>query len=181
MSKNFIVYQSRNRQTGTAMHMYDMRHVDAAPVKAALAKGGTVIDKRYVAMCLDHKQVIQFDEHYPAGQAIAWPAGDASRPETLKPWCTDCTAMFAKGEKVAKDGAVAKPAAVTAPEPPQAPAPTNGKRTSTKKENTQRNRAARATQEPGPVVAKTPEPVPSVEPVPAAVPAKRGRKPAVAK
>lgn len=178
MSRNFIVYQSRNRQTGTQMYMYDMRHADAAPVKAGLEKAGKkAVTKRYIAFCQDHAQFIEFDEHYFAGQAIAWPAGDPNRAETLKPWCTVCTAMYKEGKKVAKDGApkAATPQAPVAKAPE--PAPSNGKRTSSKSDNATATRKANAQKAPGPVVTKEPvaPPVAVVEPVPA----KRGRRPAV--
>lgn len=82
MSRNFIVYQSRNRFTGTLMQTLDTKHADST---IPFSK-----DKRYRALCVEHKTQVAFAEHYPAGRAIAHP----------DEWCKKCQAMIAKGTKL---------------------------------------------------------------------------------
>ena len=86
MAKNAIVYQSRNRLTGTLTQTIDTKHKDSEKETGLKFISG----KRYAARCVEHKAVIRFDEHYPAGRAIAH----------VDEWCKRCIAMVAKGIKV---------------------------------------------------------------------------------
>jgi hypothetical protein len=83
MSRNFVVYESRNRLTGTLTQMLDTKHADAAKLK--LPDGA-----RYIALCVEHKTAVRFAEHYPAGRAIAH----------VDEWCKDCQSMIAKKQSV---------------------------------------------------------------------------------
>jgi hypothetical protein len=149
MARNFTIYDSRNRMTGTRCVTLDLRHADATPAVVSAAKG-----KRYAAMCVEHKSTIFFDEHYPAGRAIAH----------VDEWCKQCQAMIAKGEKLAKSPTSAAPV-VAAPAAIQA-AP-RGKRTSNAKANVATQRKAAASRKASDVKVVAP------------VAAKRGRKPKV--
>ena len=82
MSRNFVVYESRNRMTGTLMQMLDTKHADAPKE----SRNGA----RYIALCVEHKFVVRFAEHYPAGRAIAHP----------DEWCKECKVMMAKRQTV---------------------------------------------------------------------------------
>jgi hypothetical protein len=84
MSRNFIVYQSRNRATGTLCQTLDTKHVKSDI--AFDAKRG-----RYAARCVEHNKTVFFAEHYPAGRAIAHPAE----------WCKKCEKLFDAGKRVA--------------------------------------------------------------------------------
>lgn len=79
MSRNFIVYQSRNQLTGTLTRMYDTKHVDC-PAKIRDA------GQRYIAMCVEHQTIKRFSVHYDAGRAIAH----------VDEWCKSCVNMIAK-------------------------------------------------------------------------------------
>lgn len=82
MSKNYIVYQSRNRETGTLCQTLDTKHADSdLKFDASL---------RYAARCVEHNKVVRFKEHYFAGRAIAH----------VSEWCKRCQNMIAKGVKV---------------------------------------------------------------------------------
>lgn len=101
MAKNFIIYQSRNRQTGTLMQTLDLRHADCPPVVAKQAQK-EMPGARYAARCVEHGSIQLFEEHYPAGRAIAHPA-DAKRnaEDRENGWCPGCVAhMAAKKDKV---------------------------------------------------------------------------------
>jgi hypothetical protein len=128
MAKNFIIYESRNRLTRTKMQTLDLRHAACPPQVKDKAKG-----KRYAAICVDHSVAVFFDEHYPAGRAIAH-SGEAKRTPDDKEngWCPKCVAMVEKGTKVD----LPKKEAVEAP-----PAP-KGKRAS----NARANQAAQTKQ-----------------------------------
>lgn len=94
MAKNFIIYQSRNRLTGTLTQTLDLRHKDNDGVKAPK-------NQRYAARCVEHKKVVFFDEHYFAGRAIAH----------VNEWCPKCKAMQAKGTKIVNKKAMVTGAA----------------------------------------------------------------------
>ena len=83
VSRNFVVYASRNRLTGTLTRTLDTRHPDS-DVKFNVKKG------RYIAECVEHKTRVFFAEHYHAGRAIAH----------VDEWCNKCKAMIAAGKKV---------------------------------------------------------------------------------
>jgi hypothetical protein len=87
MSRNYVVYQSRNRLTGTLTQTLDTKHKDST----LSSDGG-----RYVAKCVEHDVLIRFDEHYPAGRAIAH----------VDEWCKECKKMLAKGIKLANKKAM---------------------------------------------------------------------------
>jgi hypothetical protein len=109
MAKNFVIYESRNRLTGTLMRTLDLKHADCPPEIQTAAKG-----KRYAATCVDHNKIVFFDEHYPAGRAIAH-SGEAKRTPDDKEngWCPRCVTMVGKGDKVARPAKVeAAPAPV---------------------------------------------------------------------
>lgn len=82
MSRNFVVYESRNRMTGTLTQMLDSKHADCPKD----ARNGA----RYIALCVEHKTIVRFAEHYPAGRAIAH----------VDEWCKECKAMIAKKQSV---------------------------------------------------------------------------------
>jgi len=84
LSRNFVVYESRNRLTGTLTQTLDTRHPDST-IKFDAKKG------RYVARCVEHNKNVFFQEHYHAGRAIAH----------VDEWCTKCIAMIAAGKRVA--------------------------------------------------------------------------------
>lgn len=88
MSKNFVVYQSRNRLTGTLCRTLNTKH--AASTIAFKPK------TRYVAECVEHKTRVSFSEHYAAGRAIAH----------VNEWCKKCQAMIKDGRKVVNKSAM---------------------------------------------------------------------------
>lgn len=138
MSRNAIVYQSRNRLTGTLMYTVDGKHKEAAEVMKPFPKATKAdASKRYFAVCVEHKTVARFDEHYPAGRAIAHP----------DEWCNKCKEMIAKGTKVKAPNAVAK-----TPAKAVAAAPAKGKRTSSAAANKATRKRAKAAQKPSEVV-----------------------------
>lgn len=83
LSRNFVVYASRNRLTGTLTRTLDTRHKDSDV--AYNAKKG-----RYIAECVEHKTRVYFDSNYHAGRAIAH----------VDEWCKKCVAMAAAGRRV---------------------------------------------------------------------------------
>ena len=83
VARNFIVYQSRNRLTGTLTQTLDTRHAES-DIPFNVKKG------RYAARCVEHKTTVFFQEHYHAGRAIAH----------VDEWCKKCQGMIAKGTKV---------------------------------------------------------------------------------
>lgn len=83
MSRNAIVYQSRNRITGTMCQTIDTRHADS-DIPFDAKKG------RYAARCVEHNKVVHFTEHYPAGRAIAH----------VDEWCAKCQRMIASGKRI---------------------------------------------------------------------------------
>lgn len=85
MSRNFTVYQSRNRETGTLTRMHDTKHKDSPKF---LADG-----PRYIALCVEHKVMKRFDSHYEAGRAIAH----------VTEWCKPCVAMVKKNQKLSAE------------------------------------------------------------------------------
>lgn len=170
MAANAIVYESRNRETGTLCQTIDTRHADAAKLGLPKRPKGNETD-RYAARCVEHKSVVFFAEHYPAGRAIAH----------TSEWCAGCKAMIDKGAEKFKDGSkgaaprtrpvptATRPASssrAAASQPSTraasstkttAPAKSNGKVTSDKKENTQRNRKAAEQRKPSEVTTRSPE------------------------
>jgi len=82
MSRNFIVYQSRNRLTNTLTQTLDTKHPESE-IKFDAKRG------RYAARCVEHKSVAYFSEHYPAGRAIAH----------VDEWCKKCRIMLAEGKR----------------------------------------------------------------------------------
>jgi hypothetical protein len=139
MARNFTIYDSRNRQTGTRCVTLDLRHADATPAVVKAAGG-----KRYAAMCVEHKSTVFFDEHYPAGRAIAH----------VDEWCKPCQVMISKGEKIAKAPAVSAPVVAAPAAIESAP---SGKRTSNAKSNVATQRKAAASRKPSEVKATTPK------------------------
>lgn len=83
MARNAIVYQSRNRLTGTLTQTIDTMHKDS-PLPYNARKG------RYAARCVEHNATVFFTEHYPAGRAIAH----------VDEWCKRCITMIAAGKKL---------------------------------------------------------------------------------
>lgn len=83
MSRNFVVYASRNRLTGTLTRTLDTMHRDS-DTQYNVKKG------RYIAECVEHKTRVYFAEHYHAGRAIAH----------VDEWCKKCIVMIAAGKKV---------------------------------------------------------------------------------
>lgn len=82
MARNYIVYQSRNRITGTLCQTLDTKHADSdLPF---------IAEKRYAARCVEHNKVVRFKEHYFAGRAIAH----------VDEWCPRCKTLKAKGKRV---------------------------------------------------------------------------------
>lgn len=153
MARNAIVYESRNRLTGTLMRTIDSRHPDAAKLNPPLPKRTKAQEgHRYAAQCVDHKVTVFFQEHYPAGRAIAHSADAVKDEAGTQGWCPKCVAMAKEGKKVTK-AKVEAPAATKAPV-----AKSNGKRTSNKTANRQASRRAAAAAAPGPVVTRTAEP-----------------------
>lgn len=82
VSKNFVVYQSRNRMTGTLCQTLDTKH--AASTLPFNEK------KRYAARCVEHGKTVLFAEHYDAGRAIAH----------VDEWCPRCRKLIAQGKRV---------------------------------------------------------------------------------
>lgn len=165
MSRNAVVYESRNRLTGTLMRMIDLKHAGAAKEMEGFPKASKAdATKRYVAVCVEHKTVARFDEHYPAGRAIAHP----------DEWCSKCQTMIKDGKPKIKAPAaagttpVAKAPAKTAKAKTPGKAKTSsGARTSDKRENLARNRAHDEQTKPGPVIVVEAQPEePSSEPTP---------------
>lgn len=161
MSSHAIVYASRARSTGALNLTIDTKHADVKdgklPFKGPMVDNkfegfGPVVElrkrtkdeatRRYAAVCLDHKQTAYFDDHYPAGRAIAWP----------QEWCTRCKALFESGAKV-KVPAKATATVIEAKTPAKAPAKSG--RAATKAANTAANRAARQQRKAGPVSSST--------------------------
>lgn len=141
MSRNAIVYESRNRLTGTLMRTVDTKHPGA--LELALPKRPKGQETfRYAALCVEHKKVVFFAEHYPAGRAIAHP----------DEWCEKCIAMIAANKKLptTRNGQ----AAVTPPVvlPVAAKPAVATKRTSSRQGNRAARRRQAAQQVPGPVV-----------------------------
>lgn len=150
MAKNFIIYESRNRLTRTLMRTLDLRHADCPPQVVEKAKG-----KRYAAQCVDHNVVVFFDEHYPAGRAIAHSGEKRENGDMTQGWCAKCVTMVEKGTKVDL------PKKETTPAPTPIASAGTGKRKSSKTANqTARTRQRRA-QAPGPVATSTPEQQPA--------------------
>jgi hypothetical protein len=94
MSRNATVYSSRARSTGALCETIDTKHAEASKVDLFRKRTKAEEGLRYAARCVDHKQVTFFDEHYPAGRAIAWP----------QEWCTKCKVLFEKGDRITKSG-----------------------------------------------------------------------------
>jgi hypothetical protein len=92
MSRNAIVYQSRNRFTGTLTQTIDTKHPDCETLTGLKFIKG----KRYAFRCVEHKTVGRTDEHYVAGRAIAH----------VDEWCKRCQQMIAKGTKLANKKAM---------------------------------------------------------------------------
>jgi hypothetical protein len=67
----YIVYKSRNRQTGTLTTMHDTKHPD---------NKFPIIEERYVVTCTEHETVARFAKHLDAGAALANPGQ----------WCKAC-------------------------------------------------------------------------------------------
>lgn len=159
MARNAIVYESRNRLTGTLMRTIDTRHPDVAKLNPPLPKRTKAQEgKRYAAMCVEHKTTVFFDEHYPAGRAIAH-SGDQVKDEAgTQGWCPKCVLMVKENKpKITAPKAASTPSAVKAPAKTPA-AKSNGKRTSNKTANRQASRRAAVAAAPGPVVTRTAEP-----------------------
>lgn len=94
MSRNFIVYQSRNRLTGTLTRTLDTKHADCP---SEIREAG----ERYIALCVEHKSIKRFASHYDAGRAIAH----------VDEWCKKCINMIAKNQKLSAEAIAAYAAA----------------------------------------------------------------------
>lgn len=82
MSRNFVVYQSRNRMTGTLCQTLDTKHTASTlPYNEK---------KRYAARCVEHGKTVLFADHYDAGRAIAH----------VDEWCKKCVKLIAQGKRV---------------------------------------------------------------------------------
>lgn len=122
MAKNFVIYESRNRLTGTLMRTLDLRHNECPPqVKKAAEK--EMPGARYAAMCVEHAATTLFEEHYPAGRAIAhpdeWCAGCQAHLKAEKPKVTAATSEaymkeFRAAAKAADEKTIARKAAAEA-------------------------------------------------------------------
>lgn len=152
MAQNAIVYESRNRLTGTLMRTIDTRHQDAAKLNPPLGKRPKGQEAfRYAAQCVDHKVTVFFQEHYPAGRAIAH-SGDSKSADGTGGWCAKCVEMVKLGKKVERPKTDAKP--VT---PAATTKTSTTKRTSDKKANRQAQRKAAEAQKPSEVTTRQPE------------------------
>lgn len=141
MSKNATVYTSRARSTGALCETIDTRHPEASKVDLFRKRTKAEEGMRYAARCVDHKQVVFFQEHYPAGRAIAWP----------QEWCSKCKTLFEAGNKVkAPDKAQATNGKAPAKVTPQPAAKAKAPRKTT---------ARKATPKPAPVAETSDEPV----------------------
>lgn len=152
MARNAVIYQSRSRVTGTLMRTIDTRHPDALKLEPPLGKRPKGEETfRFAAMCVDHKVTKYFQEHYPAGRAIAH-SHEVKVEQSSDGWCPKCVEMFQTGKKWSDGKAVAinkTTAAKSTPAPAKAPASTK------KAQNDAKRKKASAQRKPSEVVTKT--------------------------
>jgi hypothetical protein len=101
----FMVYSTKNRETGTLIELYDTQH----PENAGRFEGAL----RWAIYCVEHHE-----EAYYEKQGMAFPA--MTRPHT---WCKSCKDMKEKGEKLPLTRKSEAPKAQSAAKPPAQPKP----------------------------------------------------------
>lgn len=80
MAGKYLVYTTKNRETGTKVELYDTKHADN--------KFDTAV--RWIVLCTEHENTVAKEKQSDAYKAMTSPSE----------WCDDCSDLKASGQKV---------------------------------------------------------------------------------